>query len=79
MKPSITRWKHNAIVEPVLDELLDARNVTRRKIGPHFNDDITFGGLQSLLLYAFSDRSLSILCSSSVIAVLITAHSVHPT
>src|SRR4029077_12686202 len=71
--------EHNAIVEPVLDEFLDARDVTRRKIGPHFNDDVTFGGLQSQRIFRLCHLSLSILCSPFVMAGLITAHWVHPT
>src|SRR6476646_1052173 len=71
--------EHNAIVEPVLDELLDARDVTRRKIGPHLNDDVTFGGLQSRRIFRLCHLSLSILYSPFVMAGLITAHWVHPT
>jgi hypothetical protein len=53
--------------------------VTRRKIGPHFNDHVTFGGLQSQRIFRLCHLSLSILCSPLVMAGLITAHWVHPT
>src|SRR5262245_5153767 len=38
--------EHDTVVESVLHQLLDARDVAGRKIWPHLDHDVTFGGFQ---------------------------------
>ena len=50
--------KDDAVVEAVAHQLLDARDMTGREVGPHFDHDIALGGLQSQRIFRLGHLNL---------------------
>src|SRR5215469_6532712 len=51
----------DTVVEPVLHQFLNSRDMPGRKIGPHLDHDVTFGGLQGQGIFRLCHFSLSLL------------------